>query len=123
MRNTNPTQIFFTATAMQNCHGRTVLDFLMDYWTVSNFIVKLPPTGYLVLNNIGEYIHLLKKPLLNTRALSCLEVHVQLTKTSAVTLNHVELLHSVKPNSCGFSQLCTNTIVSVYFPYNISLFT
>ena len=67
----------------------------MHYWTLSNFIVKIPPTGYLVLNNIGEYIHLLIKPLLNARDLSCLEVHVQLTKTVAVTVNHVELLHSV----------------------------
>ena len=106
---------------MQNSHGRTVLDFLMEYWTVSNFIVKLTPTGYLVLNNIGEYIHLLIKSLLNSRALSCLSVHVQLTKTSAVTVNHLQLLRSVKPNSCGLSQLCTNTIASVYFQYNISL--
>ena len=88
----------------------------MDYWTVSNFIVKFPPTGYLVLNNIGEYIHLLIKPLLNTRALSCLEVHVQLTKTAAVTVNNVELLRSVKSNSCALSQLCTNTISLIYFP-------
>ena len=62
---------------MQNCHGRTVLDFLMDHWKVSNFMVKFPPTGkrqmfYLVVNNIGEYIHLLIKPVLNASALSCL---------------------------------------------------
>ena len=113
--------IFFTATAMPNSHGRTVLDFLMEYWTVSNFIVKLPPTGYVVLNNIGQYIHLLIKLLLNSRALWCLAVHVQLTKTSAVTVNHIQLLRWVKPNSCGLSQLCTNTIASVYFPYNITL--
>ena len=59
---------------MQNCHGRTVLDFLMDYWILSNFMVKFPPRGkrqmfYVVLNNIGEYIHLLIKPVLNARAL------------------------------------------------------
>ena len=120
MRNTSPIEIFVTATAMQICHGRTVLDLLMDYWTASNFIVKLPPTGYLVLNNIGEYIHLLIKPLLNARALSCLEVHVQLTKTADVTVNNIELLHSVKLNSCGLSQLCTHTIPSIYFPYNTS---
>ena len=107
---------------MQICHGRTVLYLLMDYWTASNFIVKLPPTGYLVLNNIGEYIHLLIKPLLNARALSCLEVNVQLTATADVTVNHIELLHSVKLNSCGLSQLCKNTIPSIYFPYNISLY-
>ena len=55
-------------------------------------------------------------------ALSCLQVHVQLTITADVSVNHVELLRSVKPNSCGLSQLCTNTIASVYFPYNISLY-
>ena len=33
--------IFFTGTAMQNFHGRTLLGFLMDYWTVSNVMVKL----------------------------------------------------------------------------------
>ena len=49
------------------------------------------------------------------------EVHVQLTKTAAVTVNHIEFLRSVKPKSCAFSQLCTNTIASVYFLYNISL--
>ena len=56
--------IFFTATAMQNCHGWTVLDFLMDYWTISKSMHKLGPTGkremfYLVLNSMGEYIKLL----------------------------------------------------------------
>ena len=120
MHNTNPTEIFIPATAIQNCYGQTVLDFLMDYWTVSKFMVKFPPTGkrqmfYLVLNNIGEYIHLLKNPVLNARALSCLEVHVQLTATGAVTVNQVKLLHSFKPNYCGLSQLCTNTICSIYF--------
>ena len=69
MCNTHSTQIFVTATLMQNSHGRTVLDLLIEYWTVSNFIVKIPPTGYLVLNNIGEYIHLLIKSLLNSTAL------------------------------------------------------
>ena len=49
---------------MQNCHGRTVLDFLMDYWTISKSMNKLGPTGkrqmlYLVLNSMGEYIKLL----------------------------------------------------------------
>ena len=49
---------------MQNCHGRTVLDFLMDYWTLSKSMHKLGPTGkrqmfYLVLNSMGEYINLL----------------------------------------------------------------
>ena len=101
---------------MQNCHGRTLLDLLMDYWTVS----KVPPRGkrqmfHLVLNNIGEYINLLIKPVLNSRAVSCLEFQVQLTTTSAVTVNHLKLIHSVKANSCGLSQLCTNTIISIYF--------
>ena len=105
---------------MQNCHGRTVLDFLMDYWTLSKSMHKLGPTGkrhifHLVLSNIGEYIHLLIKPVLNARALSYLEVHVHLTKTGAVTVNDVNLLHSVKPNPCGFLQLSTNTISSLYF--------
>ena len=112
--------IFFIATAMQNFHERKVLDLLMDHWTVSNFMVKFLPTGkrqmfYLVVNKIGEYIHLLIKPVLNARVLSCLEVHVQLSITGAVTVNHLKLLHSVKLNSCGFSQLCTNTIGSIYF--------
>ena len=30
---------------MLDCDGRTVLEFLMDYWTVSNVIVKFPPTA------------------------------------------------------------------------------
>ena len=83
-------------------------------------MVTFPPTGkrqmfYLVANNIGEYIQLLIKPVLNARALSCLEVHVQLTARGAVTVNDLKLLRSVKPNYCGFSQLCTNTIGFVYF--------
>ena len=80
--------IFFTATAMQNCH------FLMDYWTISNVMVKFPPTGrqmfYLVLNYMGEYIHLLIKPLLNAMGFSCLEVNVQLSKKGAVIANHLK---------------------------------
>ena len=64
MRNTHSSEISLTATAMQNCHGRTVLDFLMDYWTISKSMHKLGPTGkrqmfYLVLNSMGEYIKLL----------------------------------------------------------------
>ena len=86
-------------------------------------MVTFPPKGkrqmfYLVVNNIGEYIIILIKPVLNARALSCLEVHVQLTATGAVTVNHLKLLRSVKPNSCGFSELCTNRIGSVYFRGN-----
>ena len=105
---------------MQNCHGRTFLDFLIDYWTISNFMVKFhsrPKSQmfYVVLNYMGEYKHLLIKAVLNARVLSCLEIHVQLTKTGAVTANDVKLLRSVKPNSCGFSQLSTNTISSLYF--------
>ena len=101
---------------MQNCHGQTVLDLLMDFWTVS----KVPPRGktemfHLVLNNIGEYINLLIKPVLNSRAVSCLEFQVQLTSTSAVTVNDLKCINSVKANSCGLSQLCTNTIISIYF--------
>ena len=102
---------------MQNCHGRTVLHFLMDYWTVSKF----HPTGktqmfYVVLNSIGEYIHLIIKPVLNSRALLWLEVHVQLTITGPVTfVNNLKLVNSVKANSCGFSQMCTKTIASIYF--------
>ena len=79
---------------MQNCHGRTVLDFLMDYWTISNVMVKYPPTGrqmfYLVLNYMGEYIHLLIKPLLNAMGFSCLEVNEQLSKKGAVSVNHLK---------------------------------
>ena len=50
---------------MQNCHGRTVLDILMDYWTISKSMHKLGPTGkrqmfHLVLNSMGEYIKLLR---------------------------------------------------------------
>ena len=50
---------------MQNCHGQTVIDFLMDYWTISKSMHKLGPTGkrqmfYLVLNSMGEYIKLLR---------------------------------------------------------------
>ena len=105
---------------MQNFHGRTVLDFLMDYWTLSKSMHKLGPTGkmqmfYLVLNSMGEYIHLLIKAVLNAGVLSCLEIHVQLTETRAITVNHLKLIHSVKPNCCGFSQLCTNTIGSINF--------
>ena len=103
---------------MQNCDGRTFLDFLMDYWTLSNFMVTFAPTGkrqmfYLVLNYMGEYIQLLIKAVLNARVLSCLEFHVHLTKTHVVTVNHLKLIRSVKPNCCGFSQLCTNTIGSI----------
>ena len=77
--------ILFTATAMQNCHGRAVLDFLIDYWTISNFMVKFhsrPKSQmfYLVLNYMGEYIHLLIKAVLNAMGCSCLEVNVQLSK-------------------------------------------
>ena len=109
---------------MQNCHGRTVLDFLMDYWTVWNVMVKFPPRGkrqmfYLVLNYMGEYIKLLIQPLLDARALSSLEIHTELTETATVTVCHLKLIHSVKGNSSGFSQLFTNTISYIYFPYNI----
>ena len=38
------------------------------------------------------------------------------TKTRAVTVNHIKFLCSVKANYCGFSQVCTNTMGSVYFP-------
>ena len=31
------------------------------------------------------------------------------------TVNHLKLIHSIKPNCCGFSQLCTNTIGSINF--------
>ena len=93
MPNTHSTEIFVTPTAMDNCHGRTVLDLLMDYWIISNFI----STGkrkmfYLVINYMGHYIHLLIKPVLNARPRSCLEVHVQLTKTGGVTVNHLKLI-------------------------------
>ena len=114
---------------MQNCHGRTVLDFLMDYWTISNFMLKFNSTRkrqmfYLLLNYMGEYIHLLMKPVLNARALSCVEVHVQLTKTSAVTVNHLKLIRSVKANSFHFSQLCyTFTGHQLNAVYYVSLFT
>ena len=83
-------------------------------------MVKFPPTGkrqmfYLVVNNIDEYIYLLLKAVLNARALSSFEVHVQLSTTGAVTVDHLKLLHSVKVNSSLFSQLCANAIASVYF--------
>ena len=105
---------------MQNCHGRTVLDFLMDYWTLSKSMHKLGPTGkrqmfYLVLNSTGEYIHLLLKPVLIARALWFLKVHVQLSTTGAFSVDDLKLLHSLKANSCVFSQLCANAIGSVYF--------
>ena len=70
---------------------------------------------HLVLNNIGEYINLLIKPVLNSRAVSYLEFQVQLTTTSVVTVNDLKLINSVKANSCGLSQVCTNTIISIYF--------
>ena len=59
---------------MQNGDGRTVLDFLMDYWTISNFMVKFHSTHkrqmfYLLLNYMGEYIHLSIKPVFNAKAL------------------------------------------------------
>ena len=38
------------------------------------------------------------------------------TKTRSVTVNHIKLLRSVKANYCVFSQVCTNTMGSVYFP-------
>ena len=77
---------------------------------------KYDPTGkrqifYLVINYMGEYIHLLIQPLLNARALSCLQVNVDLTKTAAVSVYHLKLLHSVKANSCGFSQPFRNRII------------
>ena len=55
---------------MQNSHGPTVVDFWMNYWTVSNVMVKFGPTGkrqifYLVRNYMDECIHLLIKPVLN----------------------------------------------------------
>ena len=71
---------------------------------------------------MGEYIHLLIQPLLNARALSCLEVHVELTKAAPVTVNHLKLLYSVKGNYYGFSQLFTNTIGSTHFPHNLCLY-
>ena len=78
-------------------------------------MLKYPPTRkrqmfYLLLNYMGEYIHLLIQPLLNARALSCLEVHVGLTKTGAVTVYHLKFLHSFEANSCGFSPPFTNTV-------------
>ena len=105
---------------MQNCHGRTVLDFLLDYWTLSNVMVKFSPKGerqrfYLVLNSTGEYIHLLLKPVLNARTLWSFQVHVQLSTTGAVSVDDLKLLHSLKANSCVFWQLCPNAIGSVYF--------
>ena len=114
---------------MQNCHGQTVLDFLMDYWTISNFMLKFHSTRkrqmfYLLLNYMGEYIHLLIKPVLNARDLLCLEVHVQLTKTGPVTVNHLKLIHWVKPNSCPFSQLFyTFTDHQLNAVYYMRLFT
>ena len=64
------------------------------------------------------------KPVLNARALSCVEVHVQLTKTSAVTVNHLKLIRSVKANSFHFSQLCyTFTGHQLNVVYYVSLFT
>ena len=101
----------------------------MDYWTLSNFMLKFHSTRkrqmfYLVLNYIGEYIQLLIKPVLNARALSCLEVHVQLTKTGAVTVNHLKLIGSFKPDSCCFSQLCyTFTSHQLNAVYYVRLFT
>ena len=85
---------------MQICHGQTVLDFLMHYWTIPNFMLKVHSTRkrqkfYLLLNYMGEYIHLLIKPVLNARALSYLEIHVQLTKIGAVTVNHLKLTRSI----------------------------
>ena len=68
---------------------------------------------------MGEYMHLLIQPLLNARDLSCLEVHVELTKTGAVTVYHLKLLHSVKANSCGFSQPFTNTVQSVPYIFHM----
>ena len=121
--------IFFTATAMQNCHGTRVLEFLMDYWTISNFMLKFPSTRktqmfYLVLNYMGEYIHLLIKPVLNPRALSYLKILLQLTKTSLVTINHLKLIRSLKLNSCHFSQLCyTFTGHQLNAVYHVRLFT
>ena len=109
---------------MQNCHGRTVLDFLMDYWTISNFMLKFHSTCkmqmfYLLLNYMGEYIHLLIKPVLNAITLSYLEIHV-----TAVTVNHWKLIRSVKPNCCRFSQLCyTFTGHKLNTVYYVSLFT
>ena len=38
------------------------------------------------------------------------------TKTCAFTVNHIKLLRSVKANYCVFSQVCTNTMGSIYFP-------
>ena len=83
-------------------------------------MVKFPPTGkrqmfYLVLNSVGEYIHLLIKPVLNARGLWSLEVHVQLSTTGTVTVDDIKLLRSVKANSSVFSQVCANAIGSVYF--------
>ena len=114
---------------MHNCHGRRLLDFLMDYWTISKFMLKFHSTRkrqmfYLVLNYMGEYIQLLINPVLNARALSCMEVHVQLTKTGAVTVNHLKFIRSVKPNSCHFSQLCyTFTGHQLNAVYYVRLFT
>ena len=59
-----------TSEALQNCHGRTMVDFLIDYWIVSKSICKLSPEVrqkmlYLVLNSMSEYNHLLIKQVLN----------------------------------------------------------
>ena len=58
------------AEALLNCHGRTVVDFLIDYWIVSKSMRKLYPEVrhqmlYLVLNSMSEYNHLLIKQVLN----------------------------------------------------------
>ena len=114
---------------MPNCPGRTVQNFLMDYWTISNFILKFHSTRkrqmfYLLINYMGEYIHLLIKPVLNARPLYSLEVHIQLTKTGAVTVNHLKWIHSLKQNSCHFSQLCyTFTGHQLNVVYYVRLFT
>ena len=53
-----------------------------------------------------------------------MEIHVQLTKTGAVTVNHLKLIRSVKPNSCRFSQLCyTFTGHQLNTVYYVSLLT
>ena len=102
MHNTHSTEIFFTATAMQNCHGRTVLDFLMDYWTISQSMHKLGPTGkrqmfYLVLNSMGEYIKLLRIECL---ASNIYILHTSVSKSLSINCATQEFLN-IKRKPCA----------------------
>ena len=61
---------------------------------------------------------------MNARVLSSLEVHVQLTKTSAVAVNHLKLICLVRPNFCPLSQLFyTFTGHKLKTVYYLRLFT